>query len=200
MLNQTFLLKHSNGTRSRHIYYTTKQQKQNKTEQNNTVGTYFTASKLSAFISRRISLLVRTQQLSSLISFLHLIRITSFINDIQSTSISNHFIHAFLPLSTLLSLDAFLSFPIISCISHFVHLPFLSITVFPIFLPFGIIILPVSTPCFTHLSTHFLYLYYDAIYVHFELFHSFVYFFSPLTFSLFAFHSLSFQSSTLHLS
>ena len=71
---------------------------------------------------------------------------TAFITHLVLTSYSYHFFfwysihfhfesfhHAFLPLSTLLSLDAFLSFPIISCISHFVHLPFLSITIFPIF-------------------------------------------------------------------
>ena len=97
MLNQTFLLKHSIRGRSRHIYYTTKQQKQNKTEQNNTVGTYFTASKLSAFISRRISLLVRTQQLSSLISFLHLILIIFFLifNPLPFRIISSRFLTSF---------------------------------------------------------------------------------------------------------
>ena len=70
-----------------------------------------------------------------------LIVISSYINGIQPTSIWNHFIHSFLPLSfttsPYLSPVAFLPFPIIFGISHYTHSSFphlSSPTVFPIFL------------------------------------------------------------------
>ena len=72
-----------------------------------------------------------------------LIVISSYINGIQPTSIWNHFIHSFLPLSfttsPYLSPVAFLPFPIIFGISHYTHSSFphlSSPTVFPIFLHF----------------------------------------------------------------
>ena len=127
---------------------------------------------------------------------------------LQPTSNWNHFIHSFLPLSFTtspsLSLVAFPPFPIISGISHYTHSSFphiYSLTVFPIFLPFGIIspVRLASHDCHVHTAILHSHTLFPATFVS-NYFGS--YLFPPLTFSLLPFQCfpISFRHSPIFYS